>query len=288
MFGFRLFLAGLLVGTCAGLFVANYHVVNTPQGVVVVPRAQRPPLRSSYVDIRSWSQAMWVNHPEVTQALIADGRSSLIRDNLKDNLQNEILPEQSQDDRSRRSRDVAGPSEIPIRMETDRTEVSPLVTDSAPAAREKTRLLDSQSPVRKRFESALDEVIAPMVEDDPAEPAGDSVASDPLSENLPSNEEMIQKLEARLGGLLNEQTSEIPEIGPSRLEAVPTSGDAEEMARDLLQQVIPQGSNLPRSATPFRDFGRDLLSAPAPGQGGASQTLPRPTTQSLLNLSEPF
>lgn len=282
MFGLRIFLIGLLVGTCAGLFVAHFHVVNTSQGVVVVPRTPRPPLRSSYVDIRSWSPSMWANHPEVTQALMADGRSALIRETVENNLLEDILPEQTQDRqtqgiRSRPARNVAGLSEVPIRIETDRPEAHSLANQEAAPARQSTRLLDANSPVRKRFESAMDKVIAPMVEDDPAELGGEAVASDS------SHAATIQKLEEQLSGLLDEDTSATV---PARIEALPTSGDAEAMARDLLQQVIPRSSTVPRSAPPFRDFGRDLLNAPAPGQSRASQ--PRVPSQSQLLLSEPF
>ena len=282
MFGLKMFLGGTLIGTCAGLFVAHYHVVNSTQGLVIVPRTQRPPLRSTYVDIRSWSPSMWVNHPEVTEALIADGRSSLIQDNLKDKLLDEVIPKQTQDDRPRRSRNVASQTEVPIPFETDRIDLGQQPTEQSPATGTSTRLLDSQSPVRKRFESAFDEAIAPMVEDDSAE-----LASDP-NETAPADDAMIQKLESRFGEMVNRRPSRTPSAVPSRVEVLPTSGDTEQMARDLLQQVIPQGSNLPRSAAPLRDIGRDLLSAPAPGQGGASLSIPRAATQSQLILSEPF
>jgi hypothetical protein len=270
MFGLKMFVGGTLLGTCAGLFVTNYHVVNTPQGVVVVPRSQRPPLRSTYVDIRSWSQAMWANHPEVTQALIADGRSALIRDNIQDNLLNEILPEQTQDDRSQRTRNVAKQWEVPIRLDSDRPASNSLVTQPAPAAGSKTRLLDTQSPVRRQFESAFDEAIAPIVEDDP------------------SSDAMIQQLEEQYTHRLNAKTPEVPSAIPDDVSTLPTSGDAERMARDLLQQVIPPSRTRPGSAAPRRDLGSDLLNAPAPGQGGASQSIPRAPAQSQLILSEPF
>ena len=270
MFGIKMFLGGLLVGTGAGLFVANYHVVNSPQGIVVVPRTQRPPLRSTYVDIRSWSQAMWANHPEVTQALIADGRSSLIRDNLKDNLLKEVLPEQTQNDRLPRSGSVANQQELPIRWEGDQRASNSLVTQTAPAASSKTRFLDTQSPARKQMESALDEAIAPIVEDDPASDA------------------MIQKLEEQFTQRSNAKTPATLSVEPDRVEAVPTSGDTGQMARDLLQQVIPPSRTRWGSAAPRRAPGRDMLNAPAPGQGGASLAVPRPTTQSQLILSEPF
>ncbi len=282
MFGLKMFLGGTVIGLCSGLFVANYHVVNSSQGLAVVPRTQRPPLRSTYVDIRSWSQSMWVNHPEVTAALIADGRSALIGENLKDNLLDQIVPPQTRDERQHRSRNVASQSEVPIQFETDRLGVGDLLTEQAPATRTSTRLLDSQSPVRKRFESALDEAIAPMVEDDPAELVNDEVVGHPADDG------MVQKLEARFSDLVNPQQPAGPGASPSRVEVFPTSGDTEEMARDLLQQVIPRGTNLPRSAAPLRDLGRDRLSAPAPGQGGASLAVPRAPTQSQLILSEPF
>ena len=270
MFGIKMFLGGILVGTCGGLFVANYHVVNSPQGIVVVPRTQRPPLRSTYVDIRSWSQAMWANHPEVTQALIADGRSALIRDNLKDNLLKEVLPEQTQNDRSPRSGHVANQWENSTRLDGDRPASHSLVTQPSAAASSKTRWLDTQSPARKQMESALDEAIAPIVEDDPAPDA------------------MIQKLEEQFSHVSNAKTPAGQSVEPDRIQAVPTSGDSEQMARDLLQQVIPPSRTRWGGAAPRRAPGRDMLNAPAPGQGGASLAVPRPTTQSQLILSDPF
>jgi hypothetical protein len=287
MFGIRVFLFGLLVGACAGLFVANYHVVNTPQGVVVVPRSQRPPLRSSYVDIRSWSQAMWTNHPEVTQALVADGRSELIRDNLKDNLLNEILPEQTQDERPQRSRNVARRTEVPIPIEGERAPTSSIVADKPAASRNTTRLLDSKSPMRKQWEAAVDEAIAPIVEEDPAE-----LATGSAPEVLPSDavdQEMVRKLEEKLGSLL-EATGPSTTTGrqSSTLDSLPSEAEANEMVRDLFKEVIPQGSQPPGSAAPLRDLGLDFLSAPAPGQGGASKAKPIVPTQSQLIRSQPF
>lgn len=286
MFGIRPFLFGLLMGAGGGLFAANYHVVNTAQGVVVVPRTQRPPLRSSYVDIRSWSEAMWVNHPEVTQALIADGRSSLIGDNLKENLLNEILPQQTQDDRSSRSRTIARRTDVPISIETAPSNPRRVGEPSVPPKTETARLLDSKSAVRQRWESALDQAIAPMVDDDPAE-----LASEPSREVLPGSEDqdaIVRKLEDRFGGLLDTATPTNPREKSTQLEAIPTSGDASEMARDLLKQVIPHTGKLPGSAAPLRNLGRELLSAPAPGQGGAARLPSRIPVQSQLIPSKPF
>ena len=282
MFGIRPFLFGMLMGASGGLFAANYHVVHTAQGVVVVPRTQRPPLRSSYVDIRCWSEAMWVNHPEVTQALIADGRSALIGENLKDNLLNEILPQQTQDNRSPRSRTIARRTEVPISIETAPSNPSRVGEKSSPPAVETARLLDSKSAVRKRWESALDQAIAPMTEDDPAELASEVL---PAKEN---QDAIVRQLEDRLGGLRDSATSTNTRERSTPLEAIPTSGDASEMARDLLKQVIPYSEKLPGSAAPLRNLGRELLSAPAPGQGGAAQLRSRVPVQSQLIPSKPF
>jgi|GEM_PF-5987668 len=291
MFGIRPFLFGLLVGAGGGLFAANYHVVNTAQGVVVVPRTQRPPLRSSYVDIRSWGHAMWVNHPEVTQALVADGRSSLIGENLKDNLLNEILPQQTQDNRSPRSRTIARRTEVPIQIETAPLKPSRGLERNSQPATETARLLDSKSAVRKRWESALDQAIAPIVDEDPAELASEESASEPSSEILPGNvdqDAIVRQLKDRLGGLIDSAPPSNIRDRSTQLEAIPTSGDASEMARDLLKQVIPQSGKLPGNAAPFRNLRRELLSAPAPGQGGMPQPQSRVPVQSQLIPSKPF
>ena len=259
MLGIRPFMFGLLVGTCGGLFAAHYHVVRTSDGVVVVPRTERPPLRSTYVDIRAWSQAMWENHPEVTSALVADGRAELM--DVKHH--EEALPEQTQSNRGSRSRSVA----------------------HRPAPSSGTaRLLDTKSPARQRLGAVLDEAIAPIVDDDPAD-----LVSEQAEEVLPDDADqaaLVRQLEERMGVLTDADAPETADENSSTLRAIPTAGDASEMARDLLKQVIPQGGSLPRSASPLRDIGRDLFSAPAPGS--ASQQLPRIPVQSALPRSEPF
>ena len=220
---------------------------------------------------------MWANHPEVTEALVADGRSSLIGENRKDSVLEDALPSSSQNDLAPRSRSTAR-----------RPETKPVVRSSVPSnksepARERTQALDSKSLVRKRWESALDQAIAPIVEDDPAD-----LASDQADEVLPANadhDSIVRQLEDRLSP---NSASSIPGVTPSQVEARPASGDASEMARDLLKQVIPQGGQLPRSVAPRRDLGHGLLNAPAPGQGAAAQAQSRIHAQSQLIQVEPF
>jgi hypothetical protein len=273
MFGIRPFLCGLLAGACGGLFATNFHVVNTPQGVVVVPRTQQPPLRSSYVDIRNWSEAMWASHPEVTAALVADGRSSLIGENLKDNLLDHVLPKQTRSTTRRNETIPAGRTNS--------------VAAKSNAADDSMKMLDSQSTVRKRWEAALDKAIAPMVDEDPAE-----LAADQPSEVLPETSErdrLVQQLEEKFKDRVPDPVPATEtKSTPTRIEALPTSGDPSDMARDLLKQVIPQGGKSPNSAAPLRDLGHSLLNAPAPGQGAAAQAQSRVPVQSQLIQSEPF
>lgn len=281
MFGVRPFLCGLLAGACGGLFATNFHVVNTAEGIVVVPRTQQPPLRSSYVDIRNWSEAMWTNHPEVTAALVADGRSSLIGDNLKDNLLDKVLPKQTRSETAPRTRSTASRSgALPVgRTNTIATKPVP--------SQDSAQVFDSGSAVRKRWEAVLDNAIAPIVDEDPAE-----LAADQSSEVLPEGgqqEDLVQQLEEQFRDRVTDPAqSTVPKSIPAKIEALPTSGDASDMARDLLKQVIPQGGSSPSSAAPLRDLGQSLLNAPAPGQGAAAQAQSRVPVQSQLLQTEPF
>ncbi len=281
MFGIRPFLCGLLAGACGGLFVTNFHVVNTPEGVVVVPRTQQPPLRSSYVDIRNWSEAMWANHPEVTAALVADGRSSLIGDNLQDNLLDKILPKQTRGEILPRARSTA------LRNETLPVGQTGSYSSKSVPAEDSVKVLDQGTAVRKRWEAALDKAMAPIVDEDPAE-----LAADQTSEVLPESREhdnLVRQLEEQFRDRVPDPVPATERKSlPARIEALPTSGNASDMARDLLKQVIPQGGPSSSSAAPLRDLGQSLLNAPAPGQSAAAQIQSRVPVQSQLIQTEPF
>lgn len=84
----KLFLCGLVIGLIGGVFALQNHVVRTSDGVVVVARTTRPPLRSTYVDVRDWSATMWTQYPEVAAAVVQAGRSDLITQNALGNFLN--------------------------------------------------------------------------------------------------------------------------------------------------------------------------------------------------------
>ncbi len=77
---YKQFMLGLLAGTALTFVALRYHVVRHDEGVSLVPRNPQPPLRSIYSDVREWGSAMWEQHPEVAQALIANDQVDVISD----------------------------------------------------------------------------------------------------------------------------------------------------------------------------------------------------------------
>ncbi len=250
MFGFKTFTAGLVLGIGSAMFISHYHVVHTKEGVVVVPRTVRPPLRSSYVDIRTWGEAMWVNHPEVTQALISNGRSSLIGENLKENLLDDLLPNEAQ--APARARNVAVAEEIPQRVGQ--------LDEIVPGPRRQPRSGSIPNTFQSESYSTqagqmLDQVLAPIVDEELETPVVNSLL--PSSPRRPARDELVGRMPAPLGDVLDPPKYSRPtERSAGRLEG---------RSRELIRQIIPPMSNPPRSATPLRDLSRDWLSAPAPG-----------------------
>ena len=78
MFGFNTFTAGIILGGAASLFAMRYHVVQSNEGLIVLPRSNQPPVRSVYVDVRKWNVAMWKQYPEVAEAMVKSGRGDLM------------------------------------------------------------------------------------------------------------------------------------------------------------------------------------------------------------------
>jgi hypothetical protein len=118
MFGIKRVVVGMLIGGGTMYFADHYHLVHTTEGLVVVPRAQQVPLRSSYADVRGWDAAKWAQYPELTEALQQDGRGQLIvNGSLQGLLQQAgtafgVLP-------SATATDISVPTRPPIVFEAD-------------------------------------------------------------------------------------------------------------------------------------------------------------------------
>lgn len=78
MLRLKTFLLGAAVGA-GGMFGAHrYHLVHTPDGLIVVRRTEHVQLWSTYADVRNWDAARWEQSPELQAALREDGRSDLL------------------------------------------------------------------------------------------------------------------------------------------------------------------------------------------------------------------
>ncbi|MEZ6058546.1 MAG: hypothetical protein R3C01_17735 [Planctomycetaceae bacterium] len=86
MFGVKTLLFGLTIGA-GGMFAADrYHLVNTPDGYVVIPRVQSPALLDSYANVRGWGTEQWSRNIPLSQAIVAGGRGDLISEGIRSDL----------------------------------------------------------------------------------------------------------------------------------------------------------------------------------------------------------
>ncbi len=72
-------LFGMVVGGGAMVFAHRYHVVNTVDGVIVVPRLQTASLSTAWADVRGWDASHWQDYPDLSAAMIADGHADAMR-----------------------------------------------------------------------------------------------------------------------------------------------------------------------------------------------------------------
>jgi hypothetical protein len=84
MFGIKRVLFAAAVGGGAMYFADHYHLVQTVDGLVVVPRAQQASLRTTYSDVRGWDATKWAQYPELSESLLKDGRGGLLIDGTVD------------------------------------------------------------------------------------------------------------------------------------------------------------------------------------------------------------
>lgn len=70
-------LTGVLLGSAGMWCVATYHLVQTADGTLCIPRVQAG-LSHIYVDVRTWTAAEWREHPQLAQALMRAGRQDVL------------------------------------------------------------------------------------------------------------------------------------------------------------------------------------------------------------------
>lgn len=79
------FIMGMITGGLLFWGALSYHVIQAPDGMHLIPKSQST-LTDTYVDIRNFGPADWLNHADVAQALQAAGRADLIQAAAQDAL----------------------------------------------------------------------------------------------------------------------------------------------------------------------------------------------------------
>lgn len=83
---FKPFLFGAIAGAGVIFVALQYHVVQTHEGVRVVPRTPQHSLGLAYADIRNWDAAKWSDRPELARALVANGSTDLVAGSVASDL----------------------------------------------------------------------------------------------------------------------------------------------------------------------------------------------------------
>jgi hypothetical protein len=80
------FLLGMVVGIVLYTAAAHFHVVRARDGFHLVAK-QMPQLSETYVDVRQFTLADWVNHPQLAAALAKANKQYLIGDSAANSLE---------------------------------------------------------------------------------------------------------------------------------------------------------------------------------------------------------
>lgn len=132
------FVVGLLIGGTSGLLAMHYHVVRTPERVLLVSRVHQPPLRSIYVDARSWNPARWQQYPELSEAMVKAGYEEILARDTQRESQHQVLPAGAQPERYQQYNAIPqlNPQSIPYQRHppTARITTEVAAVDVAPMA----------------------------------------------------------------------------------------------------------------------------------------------------------
>ena len=81
------FVAGVLAGGALLWVALHYHVINTQQGLRLIPKVEIG-LSQTYVDTRRFTVADWTNHPDLVRAVIDADQGELVGGMAEDALHN--------------------------------------------------------------------------------------------------------------------------------------------------------------------------------------------------------
>jgi hypothetical protein len=83
------FIFGMVAGGLLLYAALSYHVIRANDGIHLVPKVNSS-LAATYVDIRTFGPADWIEHIEIAQALQSAGRGDLMETAALDSLRTGI------------------------------------------------------------------------------------------------------------------------------------------------------------------------------------------------------
>ncbi|MCC6491664.1 MAG: hypothetical protein IT424_01435 [Pirellulales bacterium] len=92
------FIFGMITGGLLIYVALNYHLINAPDGLHLVPKLEST-LAATYVDVRSFGPTDWAQHPDVAMALLHAQRTDLIGSAARESVWNgvdKLLPPPSE------------------------------------------------------------------------------------------------------------------------------------------------------------------------------------------------
>lgn len=282
---FKGFMFGMLAGAALAVFAMSYHVVHTADGLILVSRTEKAPLRSSYVDIRKWSLAKWQQYPEVSAALAQSGRGDLMRDGIADSLLQDATAKLPQLLPTAQSIEQS----VPIRFFSPAEQQTPPAAKIDPPHGAAPQVIPWDEFLKGSEQSQTN---PPSREDQsaavPAKPQAPAVDLMPYTAMKPENEVIpelyraasgkssVESMTETFARSLREESAKMSDLVFSELQpATPaltqplavdpaTEAPSREWVSELLQSLIPQSSIQSAPVDQIAPAGPTALNAPQP------------------------
>ena len=275
MFGLKTFLIGLFVGCTGSLVAMQIHVVNTDDGLIVLPRSNRPPISTTYVDVRKWSLAMWRQHPDVAEAALKSGRVDL----LGDGALNSLFPRQAENNSS---------EEIQQSSESAKLALESLVPIKFATPEGAEKIIEPQVPKPTQIEDVLPELFKQKPSQTP-DAKHQTLKTGQEQEVFPQNMPITDSLRRGLPRLQNpipiyEGTNQTPK--PSTKAKEPS-----DLFTDVLKALIPNSNQSqktqpsPSHSAAYPSF---RVEAPVPASPGQQYNPTTEQHQEILPAVRPF
>lgn len=89
MKGIKYLLLGIVLGGATVAGALQYHLLNTVEGLVLVPKTNST-LSDTYVDIRSFGVSEWNEHRQVVDAILKADRQDILSDSAVEGFKDSV------------------------------------------------------------------------------------------------------------------------------------------------------------------------------------------------------